>query len=85
LPDDPGVAEHLEHLMGIADALRTTYPRNENMGARWMRSPCRQFGGRTPVAVMVEGGTAGLIAVRSHLDCSYAWDRSGSAPRTVTP
>ena len=27
LPDDPEVMKHVEHLMGIADALRTTFPR----------------------------------------------------------
>ena len=79
LPEDPNVDRHLEHLLGIADALRTTYPTNEFMGARWMRSPCRQFGGRPPLQIMVEGeGVSGLVRVRSQLDCTFAWNLTGS-------
>ena len=79
LPEDPNVDRYLEHLLGIADALRTMYPTNEAMGARWMRAPCRQFGGRPPLQVMVEGeGVSGLVRVRSQLDCTFAWDLTGS-------
>ena len=80
LPEDPTVDRHLEHLLGIADALRTAYPTNEAMGARWMRTPCRQFGGRLPLQVLVEGeGVSGLVRVRSQLDCAFAWSLTGSA------
>ena len=33
LPDDPEVMLRVEHLLGIADALRTTYPMNPAMGS----------------------------------------------------
>lgn len=79
LPDDPEVRERVEHVAGIAEALRTTFPRNAHMGPRWMREPHRRFDNRSPVQTIVEDGLSGLIAVRAHLDCAFAWQRSESA------
>ncbi len=76
LPPDPNVKERVEHLVGIAEALRTTFPRNANMGPQWMNEPHRRFNQRTPVATIVEDGLGGLIAVRAHLDCTFAWEKS---------
>ena len=67
----------IEHIAGIADALRTTFPRNMHMAARWLRTPHRRFKNQTPIDTMLQSET-GLLAVRSELDCAYAWDRSGS-------
>jgi hypothetical protein len=78
LPDEPEVMQRIEHLISIADALRTTYPFSKRMGSLWMHKPNRKFRQRTPVATMVEDGIVGLISVRSYLDCSYSWDMSGS-------
>ena len=72
-PDDPGVMERIEHLLGIADALRTAHPRNANMDAIWMNRPNRLFDQRTPLDVMLEDGLSGVIAVRAQLDCAYDW------------
>ncbi len=77
-PEDHEVMTRVEHLVGIADALRTTYPRNANMGPLWLRTPHRRFQRRTPLATMIEGGLNGLISVRAELDCAYAWERSES-------
>jgi hypothetical protein len=77
-PDTELVNEHLQHLVGIADALRTSYPRNVQMCNLWLRKPHKRFDGRTPMEVMIEDGLSGLIRVRSQLDCSFAWDHSGS-------
>ena len=60
------------------DALRTSYPRNIEMCARWMRQPHKRFENKTPLSVMVTKGLAGLIQVRAQLDCSFAWNSSGS-------
>ncbi len=81
-PDSPDVMERVEHLIGIADALRTTFPRNPQMGPLWMHRRNRHFRRRTPVDLMIEDGLNGVIAVRTHLDCSFAWAASGS---TATP
>jgi len=78
LPEDPAVAERVEHLVGIADALRTTFPRNANMGLIWLHRRNARFNDRTPLATMLEDGLLGVIAVRAHLDCAWDWDQSGS-------
>lgn len=75
LPDETDIQQRIDHLLGIADALHTTYPRNPNMGPLWLSSGCRQFGGRKPMAILLEDGLAGLEQVRSHLDCSYEWEQ----------
>lgn len=79
-PFDHAVMERIEHLLGIADALRTAHPRNSNMDAIWMNRPNRQFDNRTPLAVMIEDGLNGVVAVRVQLDCAYDWNRS--SPRS---
>lgn len=76
LPDDPEVMKRVEHLIGIADALRTTFPRNSQVGLIWLRQPCKRLRKRRPMDIMLEGGLSGLITVRTHLDCSFAWRES---------
>ena len=76
LPDDPEVMKRVEHLMGIADALRTTFPRNANIGLLWLKQPCRRLRSRRPLEIMLEDGLSGLITVRTHLDCAFAWRES---------
>ena len=78
LPDIEQVNNRIVRLLGIIDALRTTYPRNIQMGARWMRMPHRRLKQRTPINAMLEDGETGVIAVLSELDCAYAWELSGS-------
>lgn len=73
LPEGPEVMERVEHLIGIADALRTTYPHNARMGSIWLTTVNYRFDDRTPLDCMLEDGLAGLVAVRSHLDCAYSW------------
>ncbi len=84
LPDTRDVMLRVEHLAGIADALRTTYPRNSGMALMWLRRPHRRFRSRPPIQIMLEGGVNGLVRVRSELDCCYAWDRTGTSPETTT-
>ena len=75
LPDDARVSERIEHLAGIADALRTSYPLNGAMDAIWMNTVNRRFDDRTPLEVMIHDGLSGVIAVRAHLDCTFDWGR----------
>ncbi|MDT8452967.1 MAG: antitoxin Xre/MbcA/ParS toxin-binding domain-containing protein [Gammaproteobacteria bacterium] len=77
-PDVESTNARMACLLGIVDALRTSYPRNLKMGARWMNMPHRRFQKRTPVRTMLEDGETGIIAVLSELDCAYAWELSGS-------
>jgi uncharacterized protein (DUF2384 family) len=78
LPDVESVNLRVIRLLGIIDALRTTYPRNDQMGPRWMNTPHRRMQDRTPVHTMLEDGEVGVITVLSELDCAYAWELSGS-------
>lgn len=76
LPDDPDVLKRVEHLLGIADALRTTFPRNNKIGVFWLKQRCKRLRRRRPLDIMIEDGLSGLITVRTHLDCSFAWRES---------
>ncbi len=77
-PDDEKVNCRVTFLLGIIDALRTTYPRNLQMGARWMAKPHVRLKNRCPLQAMLEDGENGVVAVLSELDCAYAWELSGS-------
>jgi len=77
-PATEAVEYRVVRLLGIIDALRTTYPKNLLMGGRWMKKPHRRFQDQTPVQRMLEGGSEGVTAVLAELDCTYAWDLSGS-------
>lgn len=76
LPDNPNVLKRVEHLVGIADALRTSYPLNERMPAFWLNKTNKRFGDRTPLNCMLQDGLDGIVAVRIHLDCAYDWEIS---------
>ncbi len=80
-PDDPNVEYRVVRLMGIIDALRTMYPKSSVMGRHWMKTPHRRFRNRTPLQIMLEDGAQGVTAVLAELDCTYAWDLSGSTTR----
>jgi hypothetical protein len=77
-PSDPTVDRRVAYLLRIEEALRTYFPRNPEMRHLWVKRGNRQFGRRAPLAVMVEDGDSGLIAVLCHLDCTFAWDLTGS-------
>jgi len=73
-PENDVLNEKLDHIVGIAEALRTTYPRNANMGPQWMNKPHKRFGGRSALRVMLDDGIKGFITVRAQLDCAFAWE-----------
>ena len=73
LPDEPNVMVRVEHLLGIEEALRTTYPFNYDMSSHWINTPHRRFQNRSPLEAIIEEGLDGLMSVRVHLDCAYAW------------
>jgi hypothetical protein len=77
-PDDPHVNRRVAYLARIEQALHTYFPRNIEMRNLWVRRGNRQFGSKAPLSVMLEDGESGLIAVLSHLDCTFAWDLTGS-------
>jgi uncharacterized protein (DUF2384 family) len=78
LPDNDTVLRRAQYMLRISDALRTTYPRNPEMAAHWIRRGHRRMGRRTPLDVILAGDEAGIIAVLSELDCTFSWDMTGS-------
>lgn len=72
-PDTPEVMDRLEHIIGIADALRTTYPHNPSMGAIWMRRRNDRFQNKSPLQLISEEGLNGILKIRTHLDCAFDW------------
>ena len=78
LPDDPHVLRRANYLLRISESLRTSFPRNPEMGGRWIRQPHRRFGRRTPLSIILGSGESGFIAVLSEVDCTFSWDLTGS-------
>lgn len=72
-PDSEEVRTRLEHLCGIIDALRTTYPHNPSMGVLWMRQKNQRFDLQAPAQWVADRGFEGLVKMRAHLDCSFDW------------
>ncbi len=80
LPEDPQLMKRVEYLIKIDAALRTTYPTNPNMGKLWLRKASPKFQKRSPLSLMIGEGEKGLVHILCHLDCTFAWDMSGSKP-----
>lgn len=78
LPNVANVEFRALRLLGIIDALRTSYPKNESMGAIWMKSPHRRFQNRPPLQLLVNEGDSGVNSVLAELDCTYAWELSNT-------
>lgn len=74
-PDDLAVMERIDHLLGIADALRTSFPLNQYMAGFWLNQENARFNNLSPLGFMLEGGLQGIVAVRAHLDCAWDWNR----------
>ena len=78
LPNSPEINERIDHLLGIADALRTSNPCSATADVIWLHAINHRFDNRTPIDAMIRDGLGGLLAVRIHLDCAYDWHLSGS-------
>ena len=72
-PFDSSIAQRIDHLVGISDALRTTFPFSEQMRILWLRKPHRRFRKISPLKVMLDEGISGLMRVRIEVDCAYGW------------
>lgn len=73
LPFDNTVLAHVKHLLGIGLSLRLANPRNAAAGGLWLHRPHRRFDDRTPMAVMLADGLAGIVDIRKEVDCSFDW------------
>ena len=73
LPITSQVMQRLDHLMGIADAIRTSYPLNAQMASFWLNKKNHRFENQTPLDYMLQGGIENVVAIRAHLDCAWDW------------
>lgn len=73
LPETDNVLARMEHILGIAEALRTSYPFSPAAGTLWMQQAQKRFNNRIPIRMIVEDGCEGLVNVRYHVDCAYSW------------
>ncbi|MFK5984476.1 MAG: DUF2384 domain-containing protein [Pseudomonadota bacterium] len=73
LPDTEQVNKRVGHIIGITEALHTSYPTNPHMAQFWLNKKTKRFKDKTPLEVITTGGLEGLIDIRKHLDCSYDW------------
>ena len=73
-PDTEYLMTRLDHIIGIADALRTTFPFSDKMRLMWLRKPHRRFKRNTPLAVIMgDDSPNGLLKVRMEVDCAYGY------------
>lgn len=73
-PDSPEILIRVDHIIGIADGLRTTYPLSDQMRQIWLTKPHRRFQRNTPLSVMLNDATPnGLLKIRMEVDCNYAY------------
>ena len=72
-PQTEDIMHRIDHLVGIADALRTTFPFSSQMRVMWLQKPHRRFQKRSPLTVMLDEGTDGLMKVRIEVDCAYGY------------
>ena len=75
-PVSPELEERINHIIGITDALRTSYPHNPNMGKMWIRQRSKKLNNQIPLQIIVENGLEGIVEIRKHLDCSYDWQKN---------
>lgn len=73
LPQTKETIQRIEHIVGIADALRTAYPFSDQMRVLWLQKPHRRFRRKTPLSVILNEGLNGLMRVRVEIDCAYGW------------
>jgi len=71
-PNTKELLIRIDHIIGIADALRTTFPFSDKMRLMWLRKPHRRFKKNTPLAVIMgDDSPNGLLRVRMEVDCAY--------------
>jgi len=73
-PETDELLTRIDHIIGISDALRTTFPFSDKMRLLWLRKPHRRFKKNTPLNVILTDDTPnGLLKVRMEVDCAYGY------------
>lgn len=73
-PKSDDLLTRIDHIIGISEALRTTFPFSDKMRLLWLRKPHRRFKKNTPLNVILTDDTPnGLLKVRMEVDCAYGY------------
>jgi len=84
-PQADELLTRIDHVIGIADALRTTFPFSDKMRLLWLRKPHRRFKKNTPLNVILTDDTPnGLLKVRMEVDCAYGYTISEAMREQAT-
>jgi hypothetical protein len=75
LPDSEDINARIEHILGIAHALHTSYPSRPEAGASWMGQRNGKLRGRTPIQCILQDGRRGMVKIRTTVDCAWAWNQ----------
>jgi hypothetical protein len=73
LPVSEDINARIEHILGIAHALHTSYPSRPEAGASWMGQRNGKLRGRTPIQCILQDGRRGMVKIRTTVDCAWAW------------
>ena len=73
LPESEDIDARVEHILGIAHALHTSYPSRPEAGASWMGQRNGKLRGRTPIQCILQDGRRGMVKIRTTVDCAWAW------------
>ncbi len=68
LPDDPEVWIRVAGLLRLANALRQLFPHSAPSANLWVTTPRAKFGNKTPLEVMLDGGSEAISRVERSLD-----------------
>ena len=75
LPESEDINARVEHILGIASALHTSYPSRPEAGSAWMGQRNGKLRGRTPIQCILQDGRRGMVKIRTTVDCSWAWQQ----------
>ena len=68
LPTTRDVLDRVGTLLAMHQSLRLLFPENRDVVDNWISARNRDFGDRSPLAVMLQDGIRGLLNVRGYLD-----------------
>ncbi len=75
LPESDDIKIRVEHIIGIANALHTSYPARPEAGLAWMGQRNGKLRGRTPIQCILQDGVRGMVKIRTTVDCAWAWQQ----------
>lgn len=69
---DSDLNSKVEMILGIYEALGTSYPTNKDYPAIWLKRSVRKFKNKAPLELMLSGDV-GMKRVWHFLDCTQGW------------